>query len=213
METNLRHYRARLPPREIPLRGDGRRCAFVVFFYLASKCSYRSLFCSGRRCLPYLQLPSMRRWCTLTLKHYFDIPARTEPCLYINTGDPHVRRSHGDDDFERADLVVVIRTQVSFRGFSTRSRSCRTRCQGFFSRSGWPISVWRIAHTSRFMGRSSSSFSPTPSIGLRTERGRPTRDDPGASRVGGGRQSRGRVHSAGDLEDHRAADRRGHLQH
>jgi iron(III) transport system permease protein len=104
-------------PREIALgRWKWAALAFV-FFYLSIEVFIPFVVLLWASLLPYLQLPSAEALSSLTLKHYLEIPNHVGARPFINTlilmfAVPTVTMI-------LSVLVswVVIRTQVSFRGF------------------------------------------------------------------------------------------------
>jgi iron(III) transport system permease protein len=104
-------------PREIAL-GRWKWAALVfVFFYLAIEVFIPFLVLLWASLLPYLQLPSTEALSSLTFKHYLEMPAHVGVKPFVNTlilmfVVPTVTMI-------LSVLVswVVIRTQVSFRGF------------------------------------------------------------------------------------------------
>ena len=104
-------------PREIALgRWKWAALAFV-FFYLCIEVFVPFSVLLWASLLPYLQLPSAEALASLTLKHYIDIPTHVGPRPFINTlilmfAVPTITMI-------LSVLVswIVIRTQVSFRGF------------------------------------------------------------------------------------------------
>jgi len=104
-------------PREIALgRWKWAALAFV-FFYLAIEVFIPFLVLLWASLLPYLQLPSTEALSSLTFKHYLEMPAHVGVKPFVNTlilmfVVPTVTMI-------LSVLVswVVIRTQVSFRGF------------------------------------------------------------------------------------------------
>ncbi|HEY3303977.1 MAG TPA: iron ABC transporter permease [Candidatus Binatia bacterium] len=104
-------------PREIALgRWKWAALAFV-FFYLSIEVFIPFVVLLWASLLPYLQLPSAEALSSLTLKHYIDIPSHVGARPFVNTlilmfTVPTVT-------MVLSVLVswIVIRTQVSFRGF------------------------------------------------------------------------------------------------
>jgi len=104
-------------PREIALgRWKWAALAFV-FFYLSIEVFVPFIVLLWASLLPYLQLPSAQAISSLTLKHYMDIPTHVGPRPFINT--LILMFSVPTITMILSVLVswVVIRTQVSFRGF------------------------------------------------------------------------------------------------
>jgi len=104
-------------PREIALgRWKWAALAFV-FLYLSLEVFVPSLVLLWTSLLPYLQLPSAEALSSLTFKHYLELPSHVGVTPFINTlilmfAVPTVT-------MVLSVLVswIVIRTQVSFRGF------------------------------------------------------------------------------------------------
>jgi iron(III) transport system permease protein len=104
-------------PREIALgRWKWAALAFV-FCYLSIEVFVPFAVLLWASLLPYLQLPSAEAISSLTLKHYIEIPTHVGPRPFINTlilmfAVPTIT-------MVLSVLVswIVIRTQVSFRGF------------------------------------------------------------------------------------------------
>jgi iron(III) transport system permease protein len=104
-------------PRELALGRWKWPALGFVFFYLAIEVFIPFAVLLWASLLPYLQLPSAEAWSSLTLKHYIEIPANVGPRPFINTlilmlAVPTITML-------LSVLVswIVIRTQVSFRGF------------------------------------------------------------------------------------------------
>ncbi len=104
-------------PREIELGRWKWAALGFVFFYLAIEVFIPFAVLLWASVLPYLQLPSAEALASLTLKHYIELPTHVGPKPFINTlilmfAVPTVTMI-------LSVLVswVVIRTQVSFRGF------------------------------------------------------------------------------------------------
>jgi iron(III) transport system permease protein len=104
-------------PRELALRGWKWPALAFVFVYLAIEVFIPFLVLLWASLLPYLQLPSAEALGTLTLKHYFDIPARTGALPFINTAILMFAVPTATMILSVLISWVVIRTQVSFRGF------------------------------------------------------------------------------------------------
>lgn len=104
-------------PREIALgRWKWIALAFVLF-YLSIEVFVPFIVLLWASVLPYLQLPSAEALSSLTLKHYLEIPTHVGPRPFINTlilmfAVPTITMI-------LSVLVswIVVRTQVSFRGF------------------------------------------------------------------------------------------------
>lgn len=104
-------------PREIAL---GRwKCAALVFvfFYLSIEVFIPFVVLLWASLLPYLQLPSAEALSSLTLKHYMDIPTRVGARPFINTFILMLTVPTLTMILSVLVSWVVIRTQVSFRGF------------------------------------------------------------------------------------------------
>lgn len=104
-------------PREIALGRWKWAALGFVFFYLSIEVFIPFAVLLWASLLPYLQLPSAEALSSLTLKHYIELPTRVGPRPFINTlilmfAVPTVTMF-------LSVLVswIVIRTQVSFRGF------------------------------------------------------------------------------------------------
>jgi iron(III) transport system permease protein len=104
-------------PREIALGPWKWPALAFVFFYLAIEVFIPFIVLLWASVLPYLQLPSAEAISSLTLEHYRDIPLRVGARPFVNTlilmfAVPTVTMI-------LSVLVswVVIRSQVSFRGF------------------------------------------------------------------------------------------------
>src|SRR3989337_2726972 len=104
-------------PREIAL-GKWKWAALAfVFFYLSIEVFIPFAVLLWASLLPYLQLPSAEALASLTFKHYIEMPNHVGPRPFINTlilmfAVPSITMI-------LSVLVswIVIRTQVSFRGF------------------------------------------------------------------------------------------------
>src|SRR5918995_981069 len=104
-------------PREIAL-GKWKWAALgFVFFYLSIEVFVPFSVLLWASLLPYLQLPSAEALSSLTFKHYIELPTHVGPRPFINTlilmfAVPTITMF-------LSVLVswIVIRTQVSFRGF------------------------------------------------------------------------------------------------
>jgi iron(III) transport system permease protein len=104
-------------PREIALgRWKWPALAFV-FFYLSIELFIPFLVLLWASLLPYLQLPSAEALSSLTLKHYIEIPTHTGPQPFINTLILMVAVPTVTMILSVLVSWIVIRTQVSFRGF------------------------------------------------------------------------------------------------
>ena len=104
-------------PREIALgRWKWPALAFV-FFYLAIEVLIPFLVLLWASVLPYLQLPSQSAFSSITLKHYVDIPLRVGARPFINTFILMFAVPTLTMILSVLVSWVVIRTQVSFRGW------------------------------------------------------------------------------------------------
>lgn len=104
-------------PREIALgRWKWAAIAFV-FLYLSIEVFIPFAVLLWASLLPYLQLPSAEALSSLTLKHYIELPTHVGPRPFINT--LILMFSVPTITMILSILVswIVIRTQVSFRGF------------------------------------------------------------------------------------------------
>jgi iron(III) transport system permease protein len=104
-------------PREIALgRWKWAAIAFV-FLYLSIEVFIPFAVLLWASLLPYLQLPSAEALSSLTLKHYIELPTHVGPRPFINT--LILMFSVPTITMILSVLVswIVIRTQVSFRGF------------------------------------------------------------------------------------------------
>jgi iron(III) transport system permease protein len=104
-------------PREIALgRWKWAALAFV-FFYLSIEVFIPFVVLLWASLLPYLQLPSAEALSSLTLKHYIDIPSHVGVRPFINT--LILMFTVPTLTMVVSVLVswIVIRSQVSFRGF------------------------------------------------------------------------------------------------
>jgi iron(III) transport system permease protein len=104
-------------PREIAL-GRWKWAAIVfVFLYLCIEVFIPFAVLLWASLLPYLQLPSAEALSSLTLKHYIELPTHVGPRPFINT--LILMFSVPTITMILSVLVswIVIRTQVSFRGF------------------------------------------------------------------------------------------------
>jgi iron(III) transport system permease protein len=104
-------------PREIALGGWKWAALAFVFFYLSIEVFVPFAVLLWASLLPYLQLPSAEALASLTLKHYLEIPTHVGPRPFINT--LILMFSVPTITMLLSVLVswIVIRTQVSFRGF------------------------------------------------------------------------------------------------
>lgn len=104
-------------PRELALgRWKWPALAFV-FFYLAIEVFIPFAVLLWASLLPYLQLPSAEALSSLTLKHYLDIPSNVGPRPFINTLILMFAVPTLTMFLSVLVSWIVIRTQVSFRGF------------------------------------------------------------------------------------------------
>jgi iron(III) transport system permease protein len=104
-------------PREIALGRWKWAALGFVFFYLSIEVFVPFSVLLWASLLPYLQLPSAEALSSLTFKHYIELPTHVGPRPFINTlilmfAVPTITMF-------LSVLVswIVIRTQVSFRGF------------------------------------------------------------------------------------------------
>jgi iron(III) transport system permease protein len=104
-------------PRELALGGWKWAALAFVFFYLCIEVFVPFAVLLWASLLPYLQLPSAEALSSLTFKHYLEMPTHVGPRPFINTlilmfAVPTITMI-------LSVLVswIVIRTQVSFRGF------------------------------------------------------------------------------------------------
>jgi iron(III) transport system permease protein len=104
-------------PREIGLRGWKWAALAFVLVYLALEVFIPFVVLLWASLLPYLQLPSADALSSLTLKHYIEIPLHTGPAPFINTLILMVAVPTLTMILSVLVSWVVIRTQVSFRGF------------------------------------------------------------------------------------------------
>lgn len=104
-------------PREIALgRWKWPALAFV-FFYLAIEVFIPFIVLLWASLLPYLQLPSAEALSSLTLKHYVEIPQHVGARPFINTLVLMFAVPTLTMILSVLVSWVVIRTQVSFRGY------------------------------------------------------------------------------------------------
>lgn len=104
-------------PREIALgRWKWAALAFV-FFYLCIEVFVPFAVLLWASLLPYLQLPSAEAVSSLTLKHYIEIPTHVGPRPFINTLILMFAVPTLTMILSVLVSWIVIRTQVSFRGF------------------------------------------------------------------------------------------------
>src|SRR5687767_11198224 len=104
-------------PRELALGGWKWAALGFVFFYLSIEVFIPFAVLVWASLLPYLQLPSAEAISSLTLKHYLEIPVHVGVRPFINT--LVLMFSVPTITMILSVLVswIVIRTQVSFRGF------------------------------------------------------------------------------------------------
>src|ERR671918_371665 len=104
-------------PRELALGRWKWAALGFVFFYLSIEVFVPFSVLLWASLLPYLQLPSAEALSSLTLKHYIEIPTHVGPRPFINT--LILMFSVPTITMILSVLVswIVIRTQVSFRGF------------------------------------------------------------------------------------------------
>ena len=104
-------------PRELALGRWKWAALGFVFFYLCIEVFIPFSVLLWASLLPYLQLPSAEALSSLTLKHYIEIPTHVGPRPFINT--LILMFSVPTITMILSVLVswIVIRTQVSFRGF------------------------------------------------------------------------------------------------
>jgi iron(III) transport system permease protein len=96
--------------------GNGRR-SLLFSFICASKFLFPSPCCCGPQVLPYLQLPSAEAVASMTLKHYWEIPQHVGAQPFINTLILMLAVPTLTMILSVLVSWVVIRTQVSFRGW------------------------------------------------------------------------------------------------
>jgi iron(III) transport system permease protein len=104
-------------PREIALGGWKWAALAFVFFYLAIEVFIPFIVLLWASLLPYLQLPSAEALSSLTFKHYIDIPAHVGVRPFINTLILMLTVPTLTMILSVLVSWIVIRTQVSFRGF------------------------------------------------------------------------------------------------
>jgi iron(III) transport system permease protein len=104
-------------PREIAL-GKWKWAALgFVFFYLSIEVFIPFAVLLWASLLPYLQLPSAEALASLTLKHYIEMPNHVGPRPFINTLILMFAVPTLTMILSVLVSWIVIRTQVSFRGF------------------------------------------------------------------------------------------------
>jgi iron(III) transport system permease protein len=104
-------------PREVALGRWKWPALGFVFFYLAVEVFIPFLVLLWASVLPYLQLPSPSAFASLTFKHYLDIPLRVGARPFINTLILMFAVPTLTMILSVLVSWVVIRTEVSFRGF------------------------------------------------------------------------------------------------
>jgi iron(III) transport system permease protein len=104
-------------PREIALGRWKWPALGFVFVYLAIEVFIPFAVLLWASVLPYLQLPSAEALSSLTLKHYLEIPANVGPRPFINTLILMFAVPTLTMILSVLVSWIVIRTQVSFRGF------------------------------------------------------------------------------------------------
>jgi iron(III) transport system permease protein len=104
-------------PREIALGGWKWAALAFVFFYLSIEVFVPFAVLLWASLLPYLQLPSAEALSSLTLKHYIEIPTHVGPRPFINTLILMFAVPTLTMILSVLVSWIVIRTQVSFRGF------------------------------------------------------------------------------------------------
>jgi iron(III) transport system permease protein len=104
-------------PREIALGRWKWAALGFVFLYLAIEVFIPFAVLLWASLLPYLQLPSAEAVSSLTLKHYIELPTHVGPRPFINTLILMVAVPTVTMFLSVLVSWVVIRTQVSFRGF------------------------------------------------------------------------------------------------
>jgi iron(III) transport system permease protein len=104
-------------PREIALGSWKWPALAFVFFYLAIEVFIPFLVLLWTSFLPYLQLPSADALSLLTFKHYLELPEHVGLKPFINTLILMLAVPTVTMILSVLVSWVVIRTQVSFRGF------------------------------------------------------------------------------------------------
>ena len=104
-------------PHELTLGRWKWPALFFVFIYLSMEVFIPFLVLLWASLLPYLQLPSAAALSTLTFKHYIGIPDHTGALPFINTAILMFAVPTATMILSVLISWVVIRTQVSFRGF------------------------------------------------------------------------------------------------
>lgn len=104
-------------PRELALGPWKWPALAFVFCYLAIEVFIPFVVLLWASLLPYLQLPSAEALSSLTLKHYIEIPTNVGPRPFINTLILMFAVPTLTMILSVLVSWIVIRTQVSFRGF------------------------------------------------------------------------------------------------
>ena len=104
-------------PREIALGRWKWAALGFVFLYLSIEVFIPFAVLMWASLLPYLQLPSAEAISSLTLKHYIELPTHVGPRPFINTLILMVAVPTVTMFLSVLVSWIVIRTQVSFRGF------------------------------------------------------------------------------------------------
>lgn len=104
-------------PREIALGKWKWPALAFVFFYLSIEVFIPFAVLLWASLLPYLQLPSAEAFSSLTFKHYLDLPNHVGPRPFINTFILMLAVPSITMFLSVLVSWVVIRTQVSFRGY------------------------------------------------------------------------------------------------
>lgn len=104
-------------PREIALGKWKWPALAFVFFYLSIEVFIPFAVLLWASLLPYLQLPSADAFSSLTFKHYLDLPNHVGPRPFINTFILMLAVPSITMFLSVLVSWVVIRTQVSFRGY------------------------------------------------------------------------------------------------
>ncbi|MGH7834445.1 MAG: ABC transporter permease [Candidatus Binatia bacterium] len=104
-------------PREIALGRWKWPALGFVFFYLAIEVFIPFIVLLWASVLPYLQLPSAEAFSSLTFEHYLDIPTRVGARPFVNTVILMLAVPTLTMILSVLVSWIVIRSQVSFRGF------------------------------------------------------------------------------------------------
>jgi iron(III) transport system permease protein len=104
-------------PREIALGRWKWPALGFVFFYLAIEVFIPFIVLLWASVLPYLQLPSAEAFSSLTFEHYLEIPARVGARPFVNTAILMLAVPTVTMVLSVLVSWIVIRSQVSFRGF------------------------------------------------------------------------------------------------